>query len=123
VLSLKFTDKIAEINMEHRGDSLMKFVQTNRFYGTQAFVFAFDLGIQILQALKVLHQAGFVHGDMKPDNICVRELSTLSQHGKSHFQFSLIDFGMISKLKIRKTLVLRKYFAGNIWFSSVEGLK
>lgn len=41
---------------------------------TEVYTFAFEMGIQLLQALKVVHQAGYVHGDMKPDNICVKEL-------------------------------------------------
>jgi serine/threonine protein kinase len=34
---------------------------------------AFDMGIQILNALQILHNGGFVHCDLKPDNICVKE--------------------------------------------------
>ena len=60
--------------MEHRGDSLMQFMRKNKLSKQEASVFAFDMGIQLLQALKIIHQAGYVHGDMKPDNICVREL-------------------------------------------------
>lgn len=52
----------------------MQFMRKNKLSKQEASVFAFDMGIQLLQALKVIHQAGYVHGDMKPDNICVREL-------------------------------------------------
>lgn len=110
--------------MEHRGESLMQFMRKNTLTEEKIYVFAFDMGIQLLQALKVIHQAGYVHGDMKPDNICVKEIPQNEQEQtKRHFQFSLIDFGMIQKLKLKKTLNLKKFFTGNIWFSSVNGLK
>lgn len=81
--------------MEHRGESLKNYMRNKVFSDQEAYVFAFDMGIQILQALKVIHQAGYVHGDMKPDNICVRELPQIQKQFKRHFEFSLIDFGMI----------------------------
>lgn len=71
--------------MEHRGESLMQFIRKNRFTEQEAYVFAFDMGIQLLQALKVIHQAGYVHGDMKPDNICVQELPQTQEQTKRHF--------------------------------------
>ena len=74
-ISLKFTDKVAEVKMEHRGQSLMQFMRNHNLSQAELYVFAFEMGIQLLQALKVIHQAGYVHSDMKPDNICVRELS------------------------------------------------
>ena len=40
---------------------------------SQKVYFAFDMGLQILKALFVLHSAGYVHSDLMPDNICVRE--------------------------------------------------
>lgn len=39
------------------------------------------MGWQILQALQVLHWEGYVHQDMKPDNICVKQ--TIDKNGKN----------------------------------------
>lgn len=49
-------------------------MRKNSLTESEIYTFAFEMGIQLLQALKVVHQAGYVHGDMKPDNICVKEL-------------------------------------------------
>ena len=84
--------------------------------------FAFDMMSQLLVPLKLLHQAKYVHGDIKPDNICVRPLTveekkenwlcknqstraeefTESKLFQSDFLFTLIDFGIISKFKVKK---------------------
>jgi len=63
----------------------MKYMSQNTLIGEESYIFAFDMGIQILQALKVLHRAGFVHVDMKPDNICVKELPERTDSFKRHF--------------------------------------
>jgi hypothetical protein len=61
-----------------------------------------------------------VHGDIKPDNICMRrwpvreeevnplynsvsKSSELPFYYKSEFEFTLIDFGIITKFKVKKT--------------------
>jgi len=41
--------------MEHRGESLMQFMRKNSLTESEVYTFAFDMGIQLLQALKVLH--------------------------------------------------------------------
>lgn len=63
---------IAEIKMEHLGISLEKFFQINKNRSpTDNVRLAFEMGIQILSALQILHKGGYVHCDLKPDNICV----------------------------------------------------
>ena len=49
---------------------------------------------QLLLGLKKLHDLGYSHGDLKPQNICAR---------KSHdgsIKFTLIDLGMSAKLSL-----------------------
>ncbi len=46
------------------------------------------LGLQIAEALKVIHPAGIVHRDIKPENILYRELAS------GEFHFLLTDFGV-----------------------------
>jgi serine/threonine protein kinase len=35
----------------------------------------FDMLRQLIEPLSKLHKGGFVHGDIKPDNICMRPWS------------------------------------------------
>jgi eukaryotic-like serine/threonine-protein kinase len=46
------------------------------------------LGLQIAEALKIIHPAGIVHRDIKPENILYRELAS------GEFHFLLTDFGV-----------------------------
>lgn len=83
-----------------------------------------------------MHKAGFVHGDIKPDNICMRPRSNdiptqrftkekFKKHDPyiSEFEFTLIDFGIISKFKIKKANKTYSSHVGNLMFSSLRGLK
>jgi len=56
--------------------------------------FAADMLRQTIIALKTLHGLGYSHGDLKPDNICVRESNL------DGLKFSLIDYGLCTKLHI-----------------------
>jgi serine/threonine protein kinase len=50
-----------------------------------------QIGIQLIDRLEVLHKLGFVHLDLKPDNICVQ---LASKSFKKEFYICLIDFGI-----------------------------
>ena len=54
--------------------------------------FSLSIGYQILQALHGLHEAGFVHLDIKPENV----LYSLDQHGLLD-SVNLIDFSLSRK--------------------------
>jgi serine/threonine protein kinase len=43
---------------------------------------------QIIMALKNLHNLGYSHGDLKPENVCARK----TREGR--LKFTLIDFGI-----------------------------
>lgn len=51
-----------------------------------------SLMLQLLDCVQRLHEMGYVHGDMKPDNIC---LSVCPRTDK--LNLFLIDFGMATK--------------------------
>ena len=61
-----------------------------------------QIGISVIKDLEILHDKGFVHGDMKPDNILINYNWTptgcikADQFEKSE-EPKLIDFGMASK--------------------------
>jgi serine/threonine protein kinase len=77
ILGLKYTDTVAELKMGYCGESLKSYIQSDSFKRLSPYqkaCLAFDMLRQILQPLKILHKALYVHGDIKPDNICVSKL-------------------------------------------------
>ena len=63
-----------------------------------------------------------MHSDLKPDNICVKEIIDPKSKIKKYI-FSLIDFGLIRKVKLNKILKDKIHKGGNIAFASIRGLK
>jgi serine/threonine protein kinase len=53
------------------------------------------IGIKLISALQILHESGFVHNDLKPDNILVGDESSSPQ---SLGEIRLIDFGFATKI-------------------------
>ncbi|CAK5078403.1 unnamed protein product [Meloidogyne enterolobii] len=90
-LHLSRRPKCHYIIMELLGPSLAvlrKTTQSRRFsIGT-----ALRVGEQCLDAMEVMHLAGYLHRDIKPSNMCIG----LSQFGKHRTVF-IIDFGMARK--------------------------
>lgn len=61
--------------MEHAGESIQSFMGTEEYKSMMPYHKAcviFDMIAQLVEPLALLHQMGFVHGDIKPDNICIR---------------------------------------------------
>lgn len=68
---------------------------------------------QGIRAIKVLHDLGYSHGDLKPENICARKSK------KGEFKFSIIDFGICQKLpNINDVQKKNQLFCGNKMFCS-----
>jgi len=67
---------------------------------------------QGITALKTFHSLGYVHGDLKPENVCARE----TKDGK--LKFTLIDFGISQKTVMPDEIIKNKYFRGNFMFCS-----
>jgi serine/threonine protein kinase len=57
--------------MTHGGNCVEKWTQRLKDTNTR-INFAADMLRQSLMALKTLHSLGYSHGDIKPENICVR---------------------------------------------------
>jgi serine/threonine protein kinase len=64
--------------------------------------------------LKKIHDFGYSHGDLKPENICARMSS------KGQYKFTLIDLGMASKLPKIGQNMARKSFRGNYMFAHIN---
>lgn len=110
--------------MENVGISLQKFFadpDVDQVLGRNRVGFVFDMAVQILNALRILHQGGFAHIDIKPDNICVTQADDSTFKTKK-YKFTLIDFGLIKKIKISKACLRRRGFRGNLLFASWAGL-
>lgn len=68
-----------------RGQTLREWLEEEDTFGMRS---ALEVTRQLLQALKVVHEHGIVHRDIKPDNIMI----THAQAG--HFEMKLFDFGI-----------------------------
>ena len=51
----------------------------------------FDIVVQLIQAVQLLHEAGYVHNDIKLDNIMI-----LGSKDQSIMKIVLLDFGLAS---------------------------
>lgn len=72
------------IEMERLSLDLEKYIQTKKDITAEEVC---DIGCQVIQILKGVHQAGVVHRDIKPQNIMMDEREKIY----------LIDYGISSK--------------------------
>ena len=56
-----------------------------------------QIGIQLIDQLKMIHETGYVYNDMKLDNIVVGDDPDLPNAQQSLFKIRLIDFGLVKK--------------------------
>lgn len=55
------------------------------------------MGLQVIDALESLHELGYIHSDLKPDNIMVglvENNADVPEDENSMFKVYLIDFGL-----------------------------
>jgi serine/threonine protein kinase len=134
IIGFAYTDKIAELKMDYRGHCMQTFIDSKTFKTLTEFdrmCIAFDMLRQIIWPLSKIHQVGFVHGDIKPENICMRpwpeNKRPIQEYCdgayQSEYEFTLIDFGIISRFKLKKALKTNRSHIGNLMFSSIRGLK
>lgn len=134
ILGFSYDEKLAEIKMEECGDSIYRFTKCAEYWSLTHYhrsCIIFDMIRQLIGPLRLLHEANMVHGDIKPDNICIRRRSDSlipsvpvpGQEYISEFEFTLIDFGIVSKFKIKKGLKVNSSHIGNLMFSTLRGLK
>ena len=81
-----------------------------------------QIGIQLIDSLKIIHEAGYIYNDLKLDNIVIGDDVSLPHSKQSLYKVRLIDFGMSTKyLKEDGTHAPKKkvqIFKGNLVFSS-----
>lgn len=97
--------------MENCGIDLIDLCRTPNFSKiskSQKLIFVLDMMRQMLKPLQVLHKNGYVHSDIKPQNICMKLRETpqceysVSDKYQSKYVFTLIDFGAMTKFKLSK---------------------
>ena len=72
----------------------------------------------IIKSLHVIHDLGYSHGDIKPENICARQTEA------GQFNFTLIGFGNSLKLvKLGQAKQDNKVYKGNLIFASLPCLE
>ena len=91
LLSYKLSLDGGEILMSDAGSSLDKWYDMG-FSKPDRMNFACEMLKQMIPVLHRLHDLGFSHGDIKPENICAKHDS------KGNLKFTLIDFGVSLKL-------------------------
>ena len=78
--------------------------------------FACEMVVQVSEALRQLHSFGFSHCDLKMGNICA---SVTSQN---NLKFTLIDFGLCSRLDRQQKYHESQGFRGNLVYTSSHHL-
>ena len=73
--------------------------------------------MQLIERLQIMHSKGFLHRDLKPDNILIGSQNLYSENSSVIY---LIDFGISKKIKITEEKEPKKStkFKGNIIFAS-----
>lgn len=82
-------------NVEEECISLTQFVRKNGILSESA---SLSICIQICKGLKEFHEKGFVHRDLKPDNIMI------SHYDIQNPQIKIIDFGSAKEINFHKTV-------------------
>ena len=78
--------------------------------------FLFNVTRQLINCLRIVHQAGFVYNDLKPDNVMV------SFDSQNQMKVSLIDYNLISKRppSSQKKPLTKNLFEGCLMFASLN---
>ena len=71
--------------------------------------------LQLIEALQCVHEAGYVHRDIKPDNIMFKKF----EDDKDKFLLQLIDFGLVTSIKKASKLKEKVNAAGTLNYMSI----
>jgi len=104
-------------------------VDLKSFYFTNQSKFTFDfikeIGDQLIDRIERLHRIGYIHGDLKPENICIGKV--YDRHtGKyqNNDIVHLIDFELCTPFLDQETMMHiqseQRSFTGNLKFGSIR---
>lgn len=109
--------------MTHVGTDLKSYYNNNRSQFSLKFIK--QIGYELIDLIEKLHKIGYVHGDLKPENICIgkvydRHTCTYQSNDIVH----LIDFELCSPYIDPETMMHvkseEKSFSGNLKFGSMR---
>ena len=85
----------------------------------------FDIGIQLVKAIELLHETGHTHNDLKLENIMLMDNNGANDPNSNNVV--LIDFGYASKYRDKNGVHIKQHdlgkFKGNILFASISQLE
>lgn len=112
--------------MPRYGQNLNQSIKQKKYKMSNESIY--NLGIQLLQILEVVHDSGFTYNDLKLENILLGLGQNIPKDCREGNCFkdvtlTLADFGFASKFMNKETgehvpMVITKYFRGNLLFSS-----
>jgi serine/threonine protein kinase len=105
-------------------DKLGKTLEDYLFERNEAFTekTTLQVGIQLLDSMRLIHQSGFLYNDLKLNNIVVGDAAELPDHTKTLHKIRVIDFGLAQKYIEADgnhiAMTKQGTFKGNIIFAS-----
>jgi len=57
----------------------------------------FKIGIQLIEQMRIIHDAGYTYNDLKLDNILVGDCKELPNYKRTLHNIRMIDFGLAKK--------------------------
>ena len=86
-----------------------------------------QVGLALLEQLRIIHQSGYCHNDLKLENILIGNAPSLPVSLQQLDILTLIDYGLVGKFideyGMHKPRVQTKEFKGNLVFASKNAFK
>ncbi|CDW90789.1 cg2577-pa [Stylonychia lemnae] len=109
----------AYIILEKMGPSLARYLESTKRKLSMTQIL--QIGIQLVKQIEQLHAVGYIHRDIKLDNILLKKNT---ETALSEFQISLVDFGACRKYLDSQGNHIQKVqensFQGNLAFASLN---
>jgi len=88
--------------MDNCGIELGKYINDLKTIGSLKLEIIIEIMIECSKALQVIHNEGYVHLDVKPENFLARNIEKTNRNGTVYkeLEIKIIDFGLSSKKKV-----------------------